>query len=476
MIVRTRIAPSPTGVPHIGNTRTALFDYLLAKKYDGKFILRVEDTDQKRLVEGSVEKIYQIFDKLGIHPDEGPQVGGDYGPYIQTERLEIYQKYCSQLIDQGHAYRCFCTSEDKRAENTKYDKRCLHLTQDQIDANLKQNKAFTVRLNVPTEGKSEWVDMVQGRIQIPFSEVDDKVLMKSNGIPTYHLAVVVDDHLMQISHIIRGVEWISSTPIHLLLFQAFDWEVPIIAHVPLLLGPDRTKLSKRHGAKNALEYMAEGYLAEALNNFMFYLGFSYQDNSALLTLAEMVKVFDEKKIQKQNAVFDIQKLNWLNKQWIKKMDSQHLAQRFLSQYQSSDLWKRTYPTLSSQIAPVFDISKDRLTTLVDFFMFLDMFFDPKPATKDTLGESSNLSIDILKKNLELAHESLKGLDDWHKAALESQLRGDIERLGLNTGEYLSSIRSAITRSRISPQLFDTLELVGREASLFRITESLASLL
>jgi glutamyl-tRNA synthetase len=476
MNVRTRIAPSPTGVPHIGNTRTALFDYVLAKKYDGKFILRIEDTDQKRLVQDSVEKIYQILDKLGLKPDEGPQNGGDFGPYVQTERLEIYKKYCDQLIEQGHAYRCFCTAEDKREANTKYDKRCLKLTPEQIEQNLKDDKPFTIRLNVPTEGKCEWNDMVQGRILIPYSEVDDKVLMKSNGIPTYHLAVVVDDHLMEISHIIRGVEWISSTPIHLLLFKAFGWEVPVIAHVPLLLGPDRSKLSKRHGAKNALEYMEEGYLPEALNNFMFYLGFSYQDNSALLTLEDMAKVFDEKKIQKQNAIFDIQKLNWLNKQWIKKLDNEVLAQKFLVQYQNTANWKSTYPAMSSEMAAIFAISKDRLTTLKDFFMFLDMFLDPKPATKDTLAESSNLSLDILKTNLELAHDSLKSIEDWHKASIETKLRADIEKKGLNTGEYLSSIRAAITRSRISPQLFDTLELVGREASLFRITESLSSLL
>ena len=293
--VRTRIAPSPTGIPHIGNTRTALFDYLLAKKYDGDFILRIEDTDQKRLVPEALEATYEILDFLGLQPDESPKKPGKYGPYVQTERLDIYQKYAQELIDKGFAYK------DDGA----------------------------IRIKMPKEGYASWKDLVQKKISFPYNEVDDKVLLKSDGVPTYHLAAMVDDHLMEISHILRGVEWISSTPVHLVIYQALGWQMPILAHVPLLLGPDRSKLSKRHGAKSILGLRDDGYLPEALNNFMLYLGFSYQDNSKLLTLEEMVKVFDETKLQKQNATYDIQKLNYFNSRWIKRLQDKDIFDRLL---------------------------------------------------------------------------------------------------------------------------------------------------
>src|SRR3989344_7700887 len=309
-IVRTRFAPSPTGVPHIGNTRTALYAFLLAKKYKGQFILRIEDTDQKRTVHGSLEKIYEIQEFLGLVPYEGP--------YIQTERLEIYQKYIKELIAKGVAY------EDEGA----------------------------IRIRMPKEGYATWHDMVQGKISIPNSEVDDKVLMKSDGVPTYHLAAMIDDHLMEISHIIRGVEYIVSTPVNLKIYEALGWKFPEIAHVPLLLGPDRAKLSKRHGAKSVLEYRDEGYLPEAINNFLFYLGFSYQDNSAVLSLDDMVKIFDETKIQKQNAIFDLQKLNHFNKAWIKRLADEDLSERlrpFVKYETSAKLLLKIIPLIKERI-------------------------------------------------------------------------------------------------------------------------------
>ena len=324
--VRTRIAPSPTGIPHIGNTRTALFSYLLAKKNSGQFILRIEDTDQKRLVPESREAIYEIHDFLKLIPDEDPRKGGPSGPYIQTQRLDLYQKYAQELLEKGVAYQ----------------------------------KEGAIRIKMPKQGYTSWNDLVQGKISIPNQEVDDKVLLKSNGIPTYHLAVVVDDHLMNISHIIRGVEWIPSTPVHLHLYQALGWQVPIIAHVPLLLGPDKTKLSKRHGAKSVLEYRDDGYLPEAINNFLFYLGNSYQDNSAILTLKQMAQIFDETKLQKQNAIFDIEKLQFFNKQWIKRLTPAELLPRLKPFLPSSWVVK---DSLLLQIIP---LTQERLTTLKDF--------------------------------------------------------------------------------------------------------------
>jgi len=279
--VRTRIAPSPTGVPHIGTIRTALFDYLLAKKYNGEFILRIEDTDKKRLVPESIEKIYQSFDTLGMKRDEDPIIGGSYGPYIQTQRLDIYQKYAQELINIGAAYYCFCSEErlkelHEKDQYAKYDRHCRHLSPEEVKAKLDSGAPFVIRVKLPETGFSTWHDLVQGKLSLPNTECDDKVLMKTNGIPTYHLAVVVDDYLMKISHVLRGVEWMMSTPVHLFLLESLGWEPPIFAHVPLLLGPDKSKLAKRHGAKSVLDYSTEGYLPEAINNFLFYLGFSYR--------------------------------------------------------------------------------------------------------------------------------------------------------------------------------------------------------
>lgn len=431
MQVRTRNAPSPTGIPHIGNTRTALFDYLLAKKYGGQFILRVEDTDQKRLVPGSVEKIYEIHDFLGLVPDEDSRKGGKYGPYVQTERLEHYQKYAKELIAKGAAY------ESEGA----------------------------VRIKVPESGYSVWSDLIQGKISIPYQEVDDKVLLKSNGIPTYHLAVVVDDHLMEISHVLRGVEWISSTPVHLLLYQALGWKPPIFAHVPLLLGPDKSKLSKRHGAKSVLEYRDDGYLPEAINNFLFYLGFSYRDNSDILTLEEMVKIFDETKIQKQNAIFDLKKLDYFNKAWIKKLDVKELTNRLETRYKDSPEVKKNWLT-RPQLERFLVMVRERITTLKDALSFMKQITvgnetDPVAASGLAQAEYEHFA--------SLASTSLEqiSIKQWQEKSLEEKLRADVSA-EVPAGPYFSAIRGAVTGSKVSPPLFGTLELVGREETLKRL--------
>lgn len=405
--VRTRFAPSPTGIPHIGNTRTALYAYLLAKKYKGQFILRIEDTDQKRTVPGSLEKIYEILEFLGLIPYDGP--------YIQTERLEIYQKYTRELIAKNAAY------EDEGA----------------------------VRIRMPKDGYTTWYDMVQGKISIPNSEVDDKVLMKSDGVPTYHLAAMIDDHLMEISHIIRGVEYIVSTPVHLKIYEALGWEFPLIAHLPLLLGPDRTKLSKRHGAKSVLEYRDEGYLPEAINNFLFFLGFSYQDNSALLSLSEMAEIFDENKIQKQNAIFDIQKLNHFNKAWIKRLSDNDLMGRikpFVKHQASDDLLLKIIPLV-----------KERITKLDEFDQFTQFFFiRPAPHPSPYLQSA----FDVLSSV------------DWTKEAIETALVSSANSHGWNRGEYFMSLRLAVAGSKVTPPLTESMLIIGREEILARISQNL----
>ncbi len=414
--VRTRIAPSPTGIPHIGNSRTALFSYLLARKYSGQFILRVEDTDQKRLVPESLQAIYEIMDFLGLIPDEDPRINGPYGPYIQTQRLELYQKYAQELVKKGTAYK------DDGA----------------------------IRIKMPDDGYTSWKDLVQGKISIPNKEVDDKVLLKSNGVPTYHLAVVVDDHLMEISHVIRGVEWIVSTPVHLKIYESLGWDIPIIGHVPLLLGPDKTKLSKRHKAKSVLEYRDEGYLPQAINNFLFYLGFSYKDNSDLLTLEEMAKIFDETKLKKSNAVFDLAKLNYFNTQWIKKLSDENLLtylRPFVTHHATDDLLLKIIPLI-----------KERIVTLKNFTTLTNFFFkrpDPLPELKE-------------KQNfIETALPVLKTCD-WSKTWIEADLLKAVEKHGYNKGDFFMTLRLAICGGRVTPPLTESMLILGRDEIYARL--------
>lgn len=465
--VRTRIAPSPTGVPHIGNTRTALFDYLLAKKYQGEFILRVEDTDQDRYVEGSEEKIYKIQEFLGLIPDESPVVGGEYGPYIQTQRLEIYKKYAEELIEKDAAYYCFCSSErlaELHATNkfAKYDRHCRNLPKEEVTKKLAAGEPHVIRVKLPETGFTVWQDMVQGKMSLPNTECDDKVLMKTNGIPTYHLAVVIDDYLMKITHVLRGVEWLMSTPVHLFLINAFGWVPPILAHVPLLLGPDKSKLSKRHGAKSVLEYAADGYLPEAINNFLFYLGFSYKDNSDLLTLQEMIEIFDEKKIQKQNAIFDIQKLNYLNSQWIRKIEVSDLITR-LEKFLPTE-WQEDKVKLN-QVVP---LVRDRLNTLVDFNDALSYFFTtPQVDVKEVLMQSEHTENET-KVWFSQAIKVIESTTDFTSGNLH-HLLGDAQATsGFTPRQAFMSLRVAFSGRNFTPPLFDCFAIVGKEETVKRL--------
>ena len=324
--IRTRFAPSPTGRMHVGNLRTALYAYLIAKHENGDFLLRIEDTDQERLVEGAIDIIYNTLNLTGLHHDEGPDLGGDYGPYVQSERRDIYVKYAKELVDKGEAYYCFCTKErlDKlRSEvdenNFRYDKHCLTLSKEEIADNLSKDVPYVLRQNNPTEGFTSFVDAIYGSISVNNTELDDMILLKSDGLPTYNFANVVDDHLMDITHVVRGNEYLSSSPKYNRLYQAFGWDVPVYVHCPLITNEEHQKLSKRSGHSSFEDLLEAGYLMETIVNFISLLGWNPGTNEEIFTLDELVKVFDYRNMSKSPAVFDTKKLKWMNGEYIKKL-------------------------------------------------------------------------------------------------------------------------------------------------------------
>ena len=463
--VRVRFAPSPTGIPHIGNTRTALFDWLLARQSCGQFIVRVEDTDRKRYQEESLEKILAILEFLGLAWDEGPKVGGPYEPYFQSGRLRRYQEVAQELVDKGAAYYCFCSpirlqklrqQQKEKGQIPKYDRHCLSLSKQEIEEKKKTSK-YVIRLKMPDDKDFTWDDLVQGEITINSKDLDDQVLLKSDGFPTYHLAVVVDDHDMKISHIVRGVEWISSTPKHLFLYQSLDWPVPEIMHLPLILGPDKTKLSKRHGAKSILDYRDEGYLKEALINFMVYLGWSYQDNSQLLSLEELVRVFDYNKIQKQNAVFDIKKLDWFNGQYIRMKSDKELT-KLIKPFAP----RGTKEDLLIKIVP---LVKDRLIKLSDFKDLAGFFFKAPKAAEDLLKENVKGDYKIYLKK---AASTLQSIEYWQEEEITSKLMNLIQENDWPTGDFFMSLRVAVAGSAYTPPINESMEILGKEKTLERI--------
>jgi len=463
--VRVRFAPSPTGIPHIGNTRTALFDWLLARQSGGQFIVRVEDTDRKRYQPESLEKILAILEFLGLTWDEGPKVGGPYEPYFQSGRLKRYQEVAQELVDKGVAYYCFCSSDrldnlrrEQKATGQipKYDRHCLSLSGPEIEKKKKAGQ-YVIRLKMPDDEDFTWDDLVQGEITINSQDLDDQVLLKSDGFPTYHLAVVVDDHDMKISHIVRGVEWISSTPKHLFLYQSLDWSVPKIMHLPLILGPDKTKLSKRHGAKSVLDYRDEGYLKEALINFMVYLGWSYQDNSGLFSLEDLTKVFDYKKIQRQNAIFDIKKLDWFNGQYIRMKSPKELT-KLLKPFAP----KGTKEDLLIKVVP---LVKDRLTKLSDFKDLAGFFFQTPEVTETLLEEKVKGDY---KRYLKKAASTLQSIEDWKEEEITPKLMNLIQENDWKTGDFFMALRIAIAGSAYTPPINESMVILGKEKVLVRI--------
>ena len=459
------MAPSPTGEYHIGHIRTLLYNWVYARKNKGKFIIRIEDTDRERYIEGATEAILNVISEYGFDWDEGPKVGGSFEPYIQSERLEIYKKYASQLVDKGKAYYCFCTEErlkqmrEEQRENgiasTKYDRLCLKLDKSEVEANLKENKPHVIRLKVPEDENIKFSDLVFGEISVNSNDLDDQVLIKSDGFPTYHMAVVIDDHLMEITHVMRGNDWIPSTPKHVILYKAFNWKMPIFIHLPNLkeLGAAK-KLSKRFGPVSAKEFLEQGYLPEALINFLMFLGWNPGTEKEMYSLEEFIKDFSIEKIHKTDLVaFDRQKLEWMNSQYIKKLSDEEFAERSLK-FAPEGADKK----ILVKFAPLI---KSRIKTLSELEEFIGFFFEQPKVDKKMLGNN-------WKKHLEVASRVIEKLSAWTLEDLNNSLTKEIEKNNFKISEFFMDLRVSITGKKITPPINDSIVLLGKKETLERL--------
>lgn len=470
--LRLRFAPSPTGFLHIGNLRTALFGYLIAKNKKGKFILRIEDTDKKREVEGAVEKLIDILSWVGINFDEGPGIGGNYGPYIQTERLEIYKKYYEQLLDEGKAYRCFCSEErleEMRNQQTlaklapRYDRACRDLDPKESLKRAQAGEKFVIRQKLPLTGELKVYDELRGEIIFKAEDLDDQVLIKSNGIPTYQFANIVDDHLMEITHVTRGDEWLSSFPKNILLYQAFNWIAPKFIHLPLLLNKTGGKLSKRQGDVFVEDFREKGYLPEAIINFSALLGWHPKDDKEILSLEEIIEAFSIDSIGSSPAVFDVEKLDYYNAYYLRQKSVAEiikLAQPYLKQ--------ANLPSEAELLTKAVSLAQDRLKKLSDLPELISYIFQ-KPECEENLIIWKNISLEEAKNNLGEVFNFMLSLDNWEKDNLETKVITWIKenKEGKN-GDYLWPLRTALSGLKNSPGPFEIAWALGREESSKRI--------
>ena len=473
MEIRTRFAPSPTGYMHIGNLRTALYEYLIAKSQKGKFILRIEDTDQERFVEGAIDIIYNTLKLTGLHYDEGPDIGGEYGPYIQSQRMGIYMDYAKELVEKGQAYYCFCTKERLEALKTsnkegeafsKYDRHCLHLSSEQVQKNLDAGMPFVIRQKMPTEGTTTFHDVVYGDITVENAELDDQILMKADGFPTYNFANVVDDHLMKITHVVRGSEYLSSTPKYSLLYEAFGWEAPVYVHLPAVMRDAHNKLSKRHGDKSFEDLVKEGFLVEAIVNYIALLGWSPSDNKELFTLKELEKAFDINGLSKSPSIFDIKKLTWMNGEYIKAMEADTFYRTIESRLK--DAVKNTALDLKKIAA----LLQKRLETLNDIARLVD-FFDtlPEYSTELYIHKKMKTTEEIALSSLKASLPVLEQLSDWNETTIHDTLMSLVQELGIKNGQLLWPIRTALSGEPTSPGgAMELADILGKEESLSRI--------
>jgi len=472
--VRVRFAPSPTGYLHVGGARTALFNWLFARQHNGAFILRIEDTDRKRYEPEAVGNILESLRWLGLEWDEGPEVGGDYGPYYQSQRLDIYQKYAQQLVDSGHAYRCYCSPERldhirdeqrRRGEpNLGYDRHCRYLTAKQRDEYEAQGIAPVVRLKVPLEGQTSFHDMLHGDITVDNASLDDLVLLKSDGYPTYHLGNVVDDTLMQITHIMRADEWLPSVPKHVLLYQAFGWEIPVYAHLPIILAPTgKGKLSKRHGGVAVHEFQQEGYLPEAMVNFLALVGWAYDDKTEFFTRQELINKFSLEGVNKSPAAFSYDKLEWMNGVYIRQLGTDDLAERLLPFLTGAGL-----PADLATVRRIVPLVQERLKKLTEAAEWVDFFFVDRISYEPALLVGKKMTAAESLSALRKARETLAARPDFEEKTLEETLRALLEELGLKAGQLFGIIRVAVTGKKVAPPLFGTLSILGRERVLERL--------
>lgn len=477
---RVRFPPSPTGYLHIGGLRTALYNFLFARHHNGVFILRVEDTDRSRYVPGAVESLLTTLKKMGLSPDEGPELEnglivqkGDFGPYIQSERLALYQEHAQVLLEKGSAYYCFCSEErlsSLRSQQelaklpTKYDRRCLQLSPDEIKQKHSASEPFVIRLRVP-DGETSFADMIRGRITIQNSEVDDQVLQKSDGFPTYHLANIVDDHLMNITHVIRGDEWLSSVPKHVILYRAFGWEAPQFAHLPLILNPDRSKLSKRQGDVAVEDYLVKGYLPEALNNFVALLGCNPKADQEIYSMQELIDLFDLTKVNKSPAIFMRDKLDWMNGQYIRRKSASELA-RLVEPF----LKQAEVEVPGAMLEKICEVERERLVLLSDIVEKAQSYLALPEYPASMLVWKKSTNEDALAQ-LQALLPLISGFSEetWGSVALcERALLEYIGSNGLQNGNVLWPLRVALSGASASPSPFELLWVLGREEAVKRV--------
>jgi len=478
--IRVRFAPSPTGDPHLGAMRTALFNWAFAKKNDGKFILRIEDTDKKRQVEGSVENIIEGLNWLGLNYDEGPEIGGDYGPYTQSQRKSLYINVVNKLLDDGNAYMCdLSTNElEKMKEEQKlqgkppgYNGYSRNRPRKELEGSKKNGLPIVVRLKVPLSGNIEFTDLRRGTMKFDLSKIDDFVILKADEMPTYHLASVVDDSSMNISHVLRGEEWISSTPKHLLLYKFLGLEPPSFVHLPLIFGKDKAKLSKRHGANSIIEYKESGLLPEALANYISLLGWSPRNDKEVLTYKDIIELFDFKGLSVSPSIFDPEKLSWLNGVHIRSLDDKTLIQ-ITSEKLSEELKDSADLIDKNKLSEIIPLIKERIKSIDEIYPSIKFFFVyVKP--EDSIIKCGSLNKNEIKNNLKELTDNFSTLLEKNKTShkdIEILLRSNCEKLDLKLRDYLGLVRNCITGSEVSPPLFESIEILGLEESVSRIQD------
>ncbi len=476
--IRVRFAPSPTGYLHVGGLRTALYNFLFARRNNGKFILRIEDTDRNRYVEGAVENLISALKWSGLEFDEGPVAGGNFGPYMQSERLDIYQEHVKELIKNGSAYYCFCTPErleklkeeqqKQKLPQAKYDKQCLTLSKNEIETNIRNNVPFVIRLNVEPNKKIIFDDIVRGKVEFESNNIDDQVLIKSDGYPTYHLANVVDDHLMQISHVIRGEEWLSSTPKHVILYDAFKWERPTFAHLPLLLNPDRSKLSKRQGDVAVEDYRVKGFLKEALVNFVALLGWNAGDDKEFYNMNELIDSFSLERVNKSGAVFDLEKLNWLNAEHLRRKTQEEILALLKDELKNSEFSHFSFS--DEYLVQIISAMKERVSFVKEFITKSPYFFDP-PKFYEEAAVQKNWKDDT-GSQLKILRDEFAALADPSKEGFEHALASTAEKLGIGKGKLIHPLRLSVSGMSTGPGVFDIVMILGKEETLKRIDTAL----
>ena len=464
--VRTRIAPSPTGFPHVGTAYIALFNLAFAKAHGGEFILRIEDTDQTRSTEQSEKMILDALRWVGLDWAEGPDIGGPHAPYRQSERSDIYKKHAEQLIDSNHAFRCFCSSEELDAmraeqmangETPRYDGSCAHLDAEKTAGLVALDQPYVIRMRVPTEGVCQVQDMLRGTVEIPWTQVDMQVLLKTDGMPTYHLANVVDDHLMDISHVLRGEEWLNSAPKHQLLYEYFGWEMPVLCHMPLLRNPDKSKLSKRKNPTSITYYRDAGVLPEALLNYLGRMGYSMPDEAEKFTLDEMIASFDIQRVSLGGPIFDIEKLNWLNAEWLRALTPEELKNKILEWASNSD--KLT--AIAAAIQP-------RIELLSDAVNWSGFYFQNLPSITAESFTHKSLTAEQIIEMLQLSLWQLETLPTWSEENIYATLKGLAAHLDIKMRDFMAPFFVAIAGSTSSTPVMNSMAIIGADMTLIRL--------